>query len=147
MQNFFLENYLWLKSLHLIAVISWMVGLLYLPRLFAYHAEETVKATQATLAIMEKRLLKIIMNPAMIVTWALGLLLIFANPSVFEGGWMHVKFTCVILLTALHMVFAKWRKNLEKGESQRSAKFYKIWNEAPTILMIAVVVMAIVKPF
>ncbi len=147
MQNFLLEYYLWLKALHLIAVISWMVGLLYLPRLFAYHAEETVKSTQTTLAIMEKRLLKIIMNPAMIATWLFGLLLIFANPSVFDGGWMHAKFTCVILLSVLHMVFAKWRSNFEQGKNIRSAKFYKMWNEAPTILMIVIVIMVIVKPF
>ncbi len=147
MQTFLLENYLWLKALHLISIISWMVGLLYLPRLFAYHAEEKTKATQATLAVMEKRLLRIIMNPAMIATWVLGLLLVFANPAIFEGGWMHVKLTCVLLLTALHMVFAKWRKNFEEGKNTRNAKFYKMWNEAPTLLMIVIVIMVIVKPF
>lgn len=147
MQEFLLQNYLWLKALHLIAVISWMAGLLYLPRLFAYHAGENIQATRAALSVMEKRLLKIIMNPAMIATWVLGLLMIWANPSVFEQGWMHAKLTCVILLSVLHMVFGRWRKTLEHGENTKSPKFYKLWNEAPTILMIVIVIMVIVKPF
>lgn len=148
MATFLLENYLWLKAIHLIAVISWMVGLLYLPRLFAYHADVSEGSDSAkTFVIMERRLLKIIMNPAMILTWSLGMLLIWANPSVFEQGWMHVKFMCVIFLSILHMVFSKWRKVFERGENKRTPKFYKIWNEVPTLLMVIIIIMVIVKPF
>ena len=96
---------------------------------------------------MEQRLLRIIMNPAMIATWVFGLLLVAANHEIAQGGWFHVKFAAVILMSALHGIFAKWRKTLAKGPAPHSAKFYKLWNEAPTILMIIIVFMVIVKPF
>ena len=96
---------------------------------------------------MEERLLRIIMNPAMIATWVFGGLMLYANPSLMEMGWMHVKLTAVLGMTVLHMVFAKWRKNLAKGEKLHSAKFYKVWNEAPTLLMIVIVIMAVAEPF
>jgi putative membrane protein len=100
-----------------------------------------------TLKVMERRLLRFIMNPAMIITWALGLLMLWSNAALLEQGWMHAKLALVILMSVLHMMFAKWRKTFAVDENTRSAKFYKIWNEAPTLLMIAIVVLAVVKPF
>ncbi|MAM33496.1 MAG: TIGR00701 family protein [Micavibrio sp.] len=148
MQTFLLENYLWLKALHVISLIAWMAGMFYLPRLFAYHAENISETVQAkTFEIMEARLLRIIMNPAMIATWIFGALMLYANTGLMELGWMHVKLTGVVLMTGLHMVFAKWRKNLLNGKNIKTPKFYKLWNEAPTILMVIIVIMAVAEPF
>jgi putative membrane protein len=148
MQDFLLTHYLSLKALHVISIVAWMAGMFYLPRLFAYHAESTYGSDQElTFRVMERRLLRIITNPAMISSWLFGGLMIVANPTLMEGGWLHVKLTCVILLSALHGVFARWRKQLEKGPAPHSARFYKIWNEAPTVLMIIIVFMVILKPF
>ena len=148
MQTFLLENYLWLKALHVISLIAWMAGMFYLPRLFAYHAENISETVQAkTFQIMEARLLRIIMNPAMIATWIFGALMLYANTGLMELGWMHVKLTGVVLMTGLHMVFAKWRKNLLNGKNIKTPKFYKLWNEAPTILMVIIVIMAVAEPF
>ena len=96
---------------------------------------------------MEARLLRIIMNPAMIATWIFGALMLYANTGLMELGWMHVKLTGVVLMTGLHMVFAKWRKNLLNGKNIKTPKFYKLWNEAPTILMVIIVIMAVAEPF
>lgn len=148
MSIFLLEHYSWLKALHVISIIAWMAGLLYLPRLFVYHSDVVHgSGMDKTFQVMERRLLRFIMNPAMIAAWVFGGLMIAANPALFDSGWLHVKLTCVILLSVLHMVFAKWRKNFATGRNNRAAKFYKIWNEAPTLLMVIIVVMAIVKPF
>lgn len=148
MQDFLLHHYLWIKALHVMALIAWMAGLFYLPRLFAYHTESQPGSDQAkTFEIMEARLLRIIMNPAMIATWVFGLTMLHANPALLSQGWMHVKLLCVVLMSVLHMVFAKWRKNLLRQENPKSAKFYKIWNEAPTLLMLIIVAMAVAKPF
>ena len=148
MQTFLLENYLWLKALHVISLIAWMAGMFYLPRLFAYHAENISETVQAkTFEIMEARLLRIIMNPAMTATWIFGALMLYANTGLMELGWMHVKLTGVVLMTGLHMVFAKWRKNLLNGKNIKTPKFYKLWNEAPTILMVIIVIMAVAEPF
>ena len=148
MTDFLLANYTYLKAFHIIAVISWMAGMLYLPRLYVYHAQSKIGSEQSeTFKIMENRLLRFIMNPAMILTWLFALLMIAANPDIFSQGWMHVKMTLVILMSVLHMVFSKWRKNFAADKNTRDAKFYKIWNEGPTILMIIIVIMAIVKPF
>ncbi len=145
---FLLTHYLWLKALHIIAVISWMAGLLYLPRLFAYHADaKSGSALDKTFQVMERRLLRIIMNPALIISWLLGLLLLLANPALLGNGWMHVKLTALILLTGLHMVFARWRKTFVRSENTRPARFYKLWNEAPTVLMVLIIIMAVAEPF
>lgn len=96
---------------------------------------------------MERRLLRFIMNPAMIITWILGFLLIYGNSALMEQGWMHAKLTFVILMSVLHMMFSKWRKNFAADQNTRSAKFYKILNEAPTVLMILIVIMAVAEPF
>jgi len=148
MTDFILQHYLWFKAIHLIAVISWMAGLLYLPRLFVYHTGAGVGSELSeTLKTMEYRLLKFIMNPAMMISWLIGILMIMANPAVFDGGWMHIKFPAVILMTVLHMVFGKWRKNFANDANTRSDKFYRWWNEGPTVLMILIVLLAVAKPF
>lgn len=148
MQEFILNNYLWFKAFHLIAVISWMAGMLYLPRLFVYHVNAKKGSDLSeTLKVMERRLLRFIMNPAMIITWAFGLLLIWSNGALMEQGWMHAKLTLVILMSVLHMMFSKWRKNFAADQNTKTAKFYKIWNEAPTLLMIIIVILVVAKPF
>ena len=140
-------DYVWLKALHLIAVMSWMAGLLYLPRLFVYHAMVEAESLRAqTFKLMERRLLKVIMNPAMILSWSLGLWLLHQNPELLVLPWMWIKFICVVLMTAAHMVFARMRRQLEQNIAL-SEKAYRWWNEAPTILMIIIVIMAVVEPF
>ena len=148
MQDFLLEYYFYIQSFHIISVIAWMAGLLYLPRLFVYHAEAEVGSELSeTFKIMEHRLLRIIMNPAMIAAWVFALLMIYAQPDLFKQGWMHAKLTCVIVLTGLHMMFAKQRKNFATDKNEKSAKFYRIWNEVPAVLMVIIVIMAVAKPF
>jgi protoporphyrinogen IX oxidase len=148
MQEFFLTHYLFLKSFHIISIIAWMAGMLYLPRLFVYHAKEiTVTPTAQTFKIMEKRLMFYIMNPAMIATFIFGGLMLYANPSLFENGWMHIKLTAVFFMAVTHMVFSRWRKMFEADENTRPARFYKIWNEIPTVLMVIIVLAAVMKPF
>jgi putative membrane protein len=138
--------YLWLKALHIIAVMAWMAGMLYLPRLFVYHADaEPGSELSETLKIMERRLLRAIMNPAMVVSvLAGGVLLTYQD---FSEIWLHVKLACVALLIVMHMVMGKWRKDFEADQNTRSHRFYRFANEAPTVLLIVVVVMAVVKPF
>lgn len=142
------EHYDALRALHLIAVISWMAGLLYLPRLFVYHADAPPGSAQSeTFKVMERRLLRIIMNPAMIAAWALGLCLLCARAGLMEMGWMHAKLTGVIALTALHHVFARWTRRFARDENAKPARFYRLWNEVPALIMILIVVMAVVEPF
>lgn len=148
MQDLMMNYYLWLKAIHLIAVISWMAGLLYLPRLFVYHADAAVGSELSeTFKTMERKLLRYIMNPAMIVTWVFGLLMVYANPSVFQSGWMHAKLTAVVLITVYHHALALWRKKFLADANKRPAKFYRMMNEVPTVLMIAIVILVIVQPF
>ena len=140
-------DYLWLKALHLIAVMSWMAGLLYLPRLFVYHAMVEPGSVRAqTFKLMERRLLKAIMNPAMILSWGLGLWMLYQNPALLFMPWMWVKIVCVLLMTVCHMVFARMRRKLESDQAL-SDKAYRVWNEGPTVLMIIIVIMAVVEPF
>lgn len=138
--------YFWLKALHIIAVITWMAGLLYLPRLFVYHADaEKGSELSETLKIMERRLLRAIMNPAMIASLILGGFLLAYQD--FSSVWLHVKLTCVAGLVVMHMLMAKWRKDFEADRNTRGHKYYRIANEIPTVLMIVIVIMAVVKPF
>ena len=140
--------YLWVKAFHLIAVISWMVGLLYLPRLYVYHAMvEKDSARAATFALMERRLLKAIMTPAMIVSFALGIWLVLLNPGLLSEGWFHAKVLLVLIMAGVHGKFAVMRKQLEAGTSRHSDRYFRIWNEVPTLLMIAIVILVIVQPF
>jgi protoporphyrinogen IX oxidase len=144
--------YLWVKALHVISVIAWMAGLLYLPRLFVYHAAAAKGSDAArTFAVMEARLLRGIMNPAFVLTWTFGLILIFVYPAEagvdWSRGWVYVKATAVILMTVLHHVYALWRKDFANGRNIRPPRFYKWWNEIPALLMIVIVIMVIGKPF
>lgn len=148
MQNILLMHYPWLMALHVISVIAWMAGMFYLPRLFAYHAEAVPGSEKSeTFKIMEKRLLRIIINPAMIATFLFGGLMLWANPENLHQGWFHAKLGLVMMMTGLHGVFSRWRKDFARDGNKRPAKFYKIWNEAPVLIMIFIVILAIVKPF
>ena len=139
--------YEWIKALHVIAVISWMAGMLYLPRLFVYHCEAEVGSKQSeTFKVMERRLLKAIINPAMIVAWVVGLYLAWSG-QWFASGWLHVKLALVIGLSAVHGFFSRWVKDFAADRRPRTQKFYRIINEVPTALMIFIVIMVIVKPF
>jgi putative membrane protein len=136
-----------IKSLHIISIISWMVGLLYLPRLFVYHADAPTGSVQAeTFKVMERRLLKAIMTPAMIASFVFGLWMCALNPELFKEPWFHVKFTAVFLLAGVHGKFSKMRRLLENDEKPLSSKSYRVWNEVPTVLMIIIVIMAVAKP-
>ena len=136
-----------IKALHLISVMSWMAGLLYLPRLFVYHAETTVGSVRAeTFKVMERRLLKAIMNPAMIASFVFGIWMIVLAPDLLYELWMHVKILCVLLMAGCHGVFSKMRRKLENDEPPQPPRAYRIWNEVPTVLMVIIVFMAVVKP-
>ncbi len=136
-----------IKALHLISVMSWMAGLLYLPRLFVYHAETTVGSVRAeTFKVMERRLLRAIMNPAMVASFAFGIWMIVLAPVLLYEPWMHVKILCVLLMAGCHGVFSKMRRRLENDEPPQPPRAYRIWNEVPTVLMVIIVFMAVVKP-
>ena len=140
--------YLLIKSLHLIAVISWMAGLLYLPRIFVYHVENSNKDEATKIfEVMEKRLYYFIMRPAMILTWLFGIILIYLNGfESFEHLWLQAKLILVIFLTAYHEYLGKCLRFLKEGNNNKSAKFFRIINEIPTILLILIVFIAIFKP-
>ena len=141
--------YLWVKAFHLMAVMAWMAGLFYLPRLFVYHTQSAVGSDQdALFKVMERRLLRAIMNPAMIVAWLLGITLVLTPGVVsWTAGWWHVKFAAVLGMTWFHMHLAGGRKAFERGERPHTERYWRAMNEVPTLLMIAIVLMVIVKPF
>ena len=139
--------YLWLKAFHIIAVIAWMAGMLYLPRLFVYHCEAEAGSKQSeTFKVMERRLLRAIINPAMVVTWGAGLWLAFESGH-YRSGWMQAKFVLVLILSGLHGLFTRWTREFAEDRNTRSSKFYRVINEIPTLLMIGIVILVIVKPF
>lgn len=139
--------YPWIKALHILAVISWMAGMLYLPRLFVYHADAENGSVQSeTFKIMEQRLLRLIINPAMTVTWALGLWLAWRGFQ-FLGGWLHVKFALVIALSGVHGYFSKVVRLFAEDKNDKPSRHWRIMNEVPTVLMIAIVILVVVKPF
>ena len=139
--------YEWIKALHVIAVISWMAGMLYLPRLFVYHASAAVGSELSkTLKVMEWRLLKFIMNPAMIVAWFAGLYLVWAG-NWHMAHWFQVKFMLVIAMSGVHGFLVGRVRDFDQDRNARSARFYRIINEVPTLLMIAIVILVVVKPF
>ena len=139
--------YDWIKAFHIIAIIAWMAGMLYLPRLFVYHCEAEIGSKQSeTFKVMERRLLKAIINPAMIVTWLAGLYLAWSG-DWFASPWLHAKLALVLALSAVHGFFSRWVKDFAADQNRRSQKFYRIINEVPTILMIFIVILVIVKPF
>lgn len=138
---------LWIKALHIISVIAWMAGLLYLPRLFVYHATSTIGSEQSeTFKVMERRLLRLIMNPAMGVVWLTGPWLVWYY-AYWKAPWFLAKLTLVIVLTVFHHVLAAWFKAFAADRNTHDARFYRIANEVPTVLMIGIVVLVVVKPF
>ena len=138
--------YEWVKALHIISVIAWMAGMLYLPRLYVYHAMVEAGSVRAeTFKLMERRLLKVIMNPALIASWGFGLAMVYMYPTLLSEIWMLIKIGFVCVMTVTHMIFGKMRKELEKDQA-RADRAYRIWNEVPTILMIIIVIMAVVEP-
>jgi putative membrane protein len=142
-----ISAYPWIKALHVIAVISWMAGMLYLPRLFVYHCEAEIGSKQSeTFKVMEWRLFKAIINPAMTVTWLAGLYLAWAG-HWYMSGWFHAKLALVLALSAVHGLFSRWVKDFAADRNTRSQKFYRIINEVPTAVMILAVILVIVKPF
>ena len=137
----------WVKAIHIMAVISWMAGMFYLPRLFDYHVEAPPGSAQSeTFKTMERRLLRIIINPAMIVVWLTGPWLAYAD-GFFAAPWLHAKLALVLAMSALHAYFASVMKNFAADRNVRSARFYRILNEVPPVLMAAIVILVVVKPF
>ncbi len=140
-------SYEWLKALHIISVISWMAGMLYLPRLYVYHATATVGSELSeTLKIMERKLLRFIINPAMIASYVFGIWMLTINTGLLREPFMHVKFTALIGLQIVHALLARYRRAFAEDRNNHSAKFFRIMNEAPTLLMIVIVIMIVVKP-
>lgn len=142
--------YPWTKAFHLMAVISWMAGIFYLPRLFVYHAEATTPGDEKSelFKVMERKLFRLIMNPAMIVTWIFGILLLL-TPGVIDWSdwWIYLKLVMISAMTWFHHALGLWRKQFERDQNQRTGRFYRLANEIPTVLMILIVVLAVVRPF
>lgn len=148
MGEFLSGTYLWIKSFHLIMVIAWMAGMMYLPRLFVYqHQSEKGGVAERYFIQMQRRLLKGIINPSMILVWVLGILMLIANPAILSQGWFHVKLVLVVGISAVHGFYASSRRKFEKGERPRTEKFWRIMNEVPFLALIAIVILVIVKPF
>ena len=142
-------TYLWIKTLHIISVIAWMAGLLYLPRLFVYHVDaEPGSELSETLKIMERRLLKLIMNPAMLASFFFGILLLLGlGQAAWSAAWLHVKLLLVAGLLVAHMTMGRWRREFAEDRNTRPQKFYRIANEVPTVLMAGIVIFVVVRPF
>ena len=141
------ELYLWLKALHIIAVIAWMAGMLYLPRLFVYHCEAAPGSVQSeTFKVMERRLLRAIINPAMVASWVLGLWLAWSG-NFLSAPWLHGKLVLVLVMSGVHGMLARWMKDFAADRNRHTQKFFRIMNEVPTILMIGIVILVVVKPF
>lgn len=149
MDEFLTAHFEWIRALHIISVMAWMAGMLYLPRLFVYHADVAKGSEMSeTFKIMERRLLKIIINPAMIAAWVFGLLMLYSNWGVYKtAGWMHTKLLLVFLLSGVHGMLAKRVKVFARDENEKSARYFRILNEVPTIMMIIIVILAVVEPF
>jgi putative membrane protein len=147
MTEFLLNHYFWIKAFHVIAVIAWMSGMFYLPRLFVYHTQTTPgTAEYERFVVMERKLLKIIMNPAMIAVWILGLTMAWLmNDWLLH--WFQAKLALVLAMTWLHHSYVGWARDFALGRNKRSARFFKIWNEVPMVLVIGIVILVIVKPF
>ena len=139
---------LYIKAFHIISVIAWMAGVLYLPRLFVYHTEAEAASKQSeTFKIMERRLLKAIITPAMIASWVFGLILAYYVVDWSEAGWFHLKLLLVVAMSGFTGFLARWTREFAEARNTHSQRFYRIANEVPTLLMIVVVILAVVKPF
>lgn len=142
-----MDYYSVVKSLHIIAIIAWMAGMLYLPRLFVYHAASAPGSEASEmLKVMERRLLRYIINPAMIASYVFGIMLIIELDAM-KQGWLHAKLTLVVALTVVHHLLARYRKAFERDENKKSQKFFRLLNEAPTMIMIFIVFLVVLKPF
>ncbi|MEH3022275.1 MAG: protoporphyrinogen oxidase HemJ [Pseudomonas oryzihabitans] len=139
--------YLWFKAFHLIALVCWFAGLFYLPRLFVYHAQSGDTVSHERFCLMERKLYRGIMLPAMILTLVFGIGLLMINPSWLTQGWMHTKLALVVVLIGYHHVCGAMRKRFERGENRRSHVFYRWFNEVPVLILIAVVILVVVKPY
>lgn len=141
--------YFWLKALHIIAVIAWMAGMLYLPRLFVYHVDAAIGSELSErLKVMERRLMRAIINPAMIVAVGLGIALLFISPLVdWSDGWIYAKLVFVVILTGLHGLLSRYRRAFAEDRNRKSGRFFRIINEAPAVLMVGIVIFVVVKPF
>jgi putative membrane protein len=148
MTDFISTHYLWFKALHVAFVIAWMAGMLYLPRLFVYHSKHHAQPeVTAALMLMQEKLLRTIMNPALIIVWLLALLMLWANPALLSAGWFHVKLLLVVFLTGLHGAFAVARKKFAAGENPLTETRWRIINELPAVIGLAVVLLAVTKAF
>ena len=142
------DAYPWMRAFHIIAVIAWMAGLLYLPRLYVYHCDRRQGGeADEMLKLMERRLLRLIVNPAMVLVFLTGALLLL-TPGVVDwtAGWVYAKLALVLLLAAVHGWFAAWRRAFAEGRNRHSSKFYRLVNEVPTVLMVAIVILVVIKP-
>jgi len=141
--------YLWIKAFHVMAVIAWMAGMLYLPRLYVYHCQVAPGSAESErFKVMERRLLRGIVNPSMIAVWVLGLALALAPASGgFGQSWLHAKLLLVLALSASHGLFSKWRKDFANDKNAHTENFYRVWNEVPAVLMVLIVILVVVKPF
>jgi putative membrane protein len=147
MMMFLSNNIQWIKVIHVFAAFAWMAGMLYLPRLFVYHTETTPgTAEYARFVTMEQRLLRGIINPSMIAVWIFGITLAILTEA-YEDNWFKVKVTLVLVMSATHGAFAAWTKAFARGENKHSARFYRLWNEIPAILLVGILIMVLVQPF
>ena len=148
MMQFALDHFLWIKAIHLIAVICWFAGIFYLPRLFVYHTMAEDQTSKDRFKIMERKLYRGIMNPSMIITIVLGLWMFMANMEAYKGsGWMHAKLTLVFLLVGYHHMCLAYMKKFAADANTKSDKFFRIFNEVPVFLLVAIVILVIVRPF
>ena len=146
---FLINFYPWTKALHVMALIAWMAGLFYLPRLYVYHCETAAGSAESErFKVMERRLLKQITTPAMLATWCFGILLVL-TPGIIDWswGWWHVKLAAVLTMTGFHGAVSRWRRDFLEDRNRRPQRFYRIVNEVPTLLLAVIVVMVIVRPF
>jgi putative membrane protein len=147
--DFLVDAALWIKAAHVVAVIAWMAGMLYLPRLFVYHCQVVRGSAQSDLfKVMERRLMRAIINPAMVLTFVFGILLL-GTPGLIDWseGWIWAKLALVIGMAGVHGMFSRWRRGFEADNNRHSERFYRRWNEVPTVLLIAIIVMVVVRPF
>ncbi|HAD86323.1 MAG TPA: protoporphyrinogen oxidase HemJ [Rhodospirillaceae bacterium] len=143
------DAYLWIKGLHVISVIAWMAGLLYLPRLYVYHVDaEPGSDKSETFKIMERRLMRGILNPSMMASVIFGLIMVYdSSPAIWQAGWFHTKLTAVIAMLVMHVFCGKWRRAFAEDRNTHSGRFYRFMNEVPAVLMVVIVLMVIVQPF
>ena len=150
MGDFLASLYPWTKALHIMAVISWMAGMFYLPRLFVHHAERAAAGSELseTFKMMERKLLKVIINPAGIAVWIFGLILVF-TPGIIDWSeiWPWIKALAVVLMTVFHHVLVRWQRIFAEDRNTRPGRYYRIANEVPTVLMLVIVIMVVVRPF